>query len=159
MHTGRTSISSTHSPLLLLLRSPSLSSASHGPHLLQTAAVRIAGATGDWAKLINGEYEASGQHNGWPVYRQVQDPEQWLLMGLDGSWWVTDAATKEAKDTWGLMHCPEQHVLLPTRAARWRVKTSRDYYVQSSVSVEGISPEDWAKRKVRVRFVLMCVYV
>ena len=112
-------------------------------HVLQhPTAVRVIGATGPIAPLVNGLYEPFGtQQNARAVFRRVDAPDWRLFYDTTGQWLFTDAKSQEQNEIAGFAHCVEVGLALPQDAAQWRVSDGEQYELQASVRVTALSDE------------------
>ena len=108
-------------------------------HVLQhPTAVRVIGATGPIAPLVNGLYEPlEAPQNARAVYRRVDAPERRLFYAPDGQWAFTDEQNGAGCDA----YCVEMGLALPQDAAQWRVFDGKQHEPQASVRVTALSEQ------------------
>ena len=119
---------------------------------LQVVAVYITGATGDNHQRVNGYFElvSNKVQNDRPLYHNVNDSDIWLVMMPNGEWWITDTKNKEINDNSGWCHSMDRNVMTPDRVTKWKMWVGGKWIEQSSISVVGLSPDEWEREKVHV---------
>ena len=83
---------------------------------VQSVGICIKEAVGNNDDIINGYHDLvpNKPHNFRPQYQKVGDPDKWLMMMPDGSWWVTDTKNKESNNNSGWCHSGvDHHTLTP----------------------------------------------
>ena len=85
--------------------------------------VRISGATGDKASLVNGVFEpkAGELHNGHAVYYKAGEPDTCLRYCKDWTWAVSRIADKEANNNTCYAHSVKTGLKLPNDGSSWKV--------------------------------------
>ena len=109
------------------------------------ARVQIAGAS---RNFINGLYEKTGdEHNGRPVYRQVDDNECGLWMNTKGEWMAGRMQDKQAERGW--LYCGDNEAS-PTLVSKvWKVfDTDKKWVEEEAVRVTAVMkrPPTWELR-------------
>ena len=83
--------------------------------------VRILGAEGGSARLINGTYEPVDEGAGI-VYRQRGNPYMWLEWYAPYKWWiVTDTEGRGTSAGYATLHCGSLRLPSDPRGAKWEV--------------------------------------
>ncbi len=85
--------------------------------------VRITGAFGPFAALVNGEYEpvAGELHNERPLFRKLGDSQRWLVYASDERWSVQGTEAKAKNTTGGYAYGDEYGLALPQEMMAWRI--------------------------------------
>jgi len=85
--------------------------------------VRVDGASGDLASLVNGVFALGEElYNGRALYRKVGDPHCWLWFAPDGRWTVSNTKDKDANiNTAGWAYSVTRGLSLPTDPSVWKV--------------------------------------
>ena len=97
--------------------------------------VRMSGRVGHNA-FINGDYEPTGElYNARPLYRQVGDPDVWLLYTLSRWWAVTTTESKVANNNAGRACSVEEGLALPQDAKSWEVHDGEAWVVDAKVQL------------------------
>ena len=113
---------------------------------VQAAAVplRIAGATGPAASLVNGVYTpVPGElYNGHAIFVNAGEPDKYLRYLPNHSWAVGRTEDKDANNSRGWACSVEGGVALPQDAKSWRVGVGPDKWeVQPDVRVATLTPQ------------------
>lgn len=112
--------------------------------------VSIAGAAGEHAHIINGDYSlvADVAHNHSPVYRNMTHPDMWLVRQLDKDWGVQRTENKEINNNTVRAYSLGSTGLTPDHSKRWEIDDGNKFEFQESVSVMAFSPAEWATKQV-----------
>ena len=86
-----------------------------------TAAVMVAGVTGEKAELLNGWYETTAdRQNGKPLFRKLKNPDTWLRFTTDNAWIFSHTSDKDLNNTNGWCVSVEAGKDLPTHVHTWK---------------------------------------
>eukprot|EP00729_Bicosta_minor_P018938 gene18938-biopygen5531 len=95
----------------------------------------IAGATGDYARFVNGAFRKTGaMQNGKPVYSKYGE-EKRCFCGPNGRWYVTDTEDKDANKNVGWAASIEVGLAAPQLGKAWRVSVNGAYVLQPAVKL------------------------
>ncbi len=91
--------------------------------------VRITGASGLYAALVNGEYEpvAGELHNDRPLFRKLGDLGRWLVYASNGRWIVQGSEAKAKNMNEGYAYGDEFGLALPQYTKTWRILEHGSY--------------------------------
>ena len=86
-----------------------------------TAAIVVAGVTGEKAELLNGWYETTAdRQNGKPLFRKLKNPDTWLRFTTDNAWIFSHTSDKDLNNTNGWCVSVEAGKDLPTHVDTWK---------------------------------------
>ena len=101
---------------------------------------------------MNGYFELVSNEfrNDRPLYHNVTNTDYWLVMMPDGKWRITDTEGKESNDNSGWFCSMDRHMMTPDLVTKWEILMDDKWTEQSSISVVGLSSDEWVKEKVNV---------
>jgi hypothetical protein len=90
------------------------------------ARVKISGATGSRADIVNGVFVlTSGTvENGAPAYQKEGDDDKWLARNTYGQWWVSTTESRGTEE--GYCYSVEAGLANPCEASSWNVALGDD---------------------------------
>ena len=92
-----------------------------------TAAVMVAGVTGEKAELLNGWYETTAdRQNGKPLFRKLKNPDTWLRFTTDNAWIFSHTSDKDLNNTGGWCVSVEAGKDLPTLVHTWKIEQKEE---------------------------------
>eukprot|EP00729_Bicosta_minor_P021052 gene21052-biopygen19309 len=96
----------------------------------------ITGATGDNARFVNGAFSKTvAKQNGKPVYSKEGDAGMWCFCAADGTWYVTDTASKDANKDVGWATSSEVGLAAPHLVKAWVVLANGAWALQPAVKL------------------------
>ena len=100
------------------------------------AKVKISGATGPNAHLINGVFVLTSGTvaNVAPVYQKEGNDHIWLALGTNEKWWVT--STEGRGTNREFCYSDEKGLANPCEASSWKVDNGNDWEIQEGVVAE-----------------------
>lgn len=110
--------------------------------VLGNTGMRISGATGPVADLVNGDYVPAAtsvsKYNGKVLYRRKDNPNLWLRYVTAGGlkqWRVSTSTSLNANNDKGYIYCEEPGLDRPSDAKKWFVWLGTRWGQQASVTV------------------------
>jgi len=114
--------------------------------------MRITGADGPVASIINGDYSPSpSMYNGKMLYRNKDNPNVWLRYVTAGGlkqWRVSTSKSLNANNDKGYLYNEEPGLDLPSSGKMWYVWMGSRWMLQKSVMVTAVEPEPIAPKKI-----------
>ena len=100
---------------------------------VEAVALRISGAQGPYADVINGLFERTDDEKDGPVWKQ-REGDRCLYSWSGKQWWVSNAKDKDARDAHGLARSEVMgRSSLPNDACKWDVFIRNDHYEEQQV--------------------------
>jgi len=126
--------------------------------------VRVDGASGDWASVVNGVFALEEElYNGRALYRKVGDPHCWLRFAPDSTWVISDTVAKDANNNDGHAYLLSFGLSLPIDLSVWKVTVNGKWVEQAAMRVQPASEQEKqaAERKANEdakRHAAVCIF-
>ena len=125
----------------------------------QLCGVRIEGAQGPFAGLINGHYELEGEMHGRVCFRKVLDRDRWLGCNYDGRWIVCDDGEKQDfrhLSGWCQGFSDDESNATAARSplsmTSWGSWVDKKFVWQPGIRLRGFESGQWSAEKERVQW-------
>jgi len=113
--------------------------------------VRVDGASGDCASVVNGVFALEEElYNGRALYRKVGDPHIWLRFAPNSYWAITNTVDKDANNNDGDAFSSSCGLSLPTDSSVWEVWVDDELVKQAAMRVRPASEQVGARLGARV---------